>query len=93
MRLQHWPDGQKIRVFVLPYHSQLHTHFSRDVLGFFPYQLKRIWNKNTFTGIGSTPVEVADESAMLAAVATTPGAIGYLSFTPEQGGSDVSVVY
>ena len=83
MRQQYWPDGQAIRVFVLPDKSPTHKHFSRDTLGYFPYQLRRSWDKSTFTGIGNIPETVQTEEEMIQAIKETPGSIGYIS-KPEE---------
>ena len=44
----------------------------------FPYQLEQTWQKLTYSGIGTPPVEIATAQQMLQLIQTTPGAIGYL---------------
>lgn len=77
MRLKEWPDGTPVRVFALPDDHALHQAFSKVVLGLFPYQLRRAWDRQTYSGTGQPPVTVPSEQAMLDRVASTPGAIGY----------------
>lgn len=77
MRQIHWPDGRRITVFTLPRKHALHIRFSKERLQMFPYQLDRIWNKLTYSGLGVAPITVNTPQALLDAVRKTPGAIGY----------------
>lgn len=78
-----WPNGDKIKVYMLPAKSVTHQQFSQSNLQMFPYQLEQTWQKLTFSGIGTPPVEIASEAAMLQLIQTTPGAIGYLPYGNE----------
>ena len=44
----------------------------------FPYQLDRIWNKLTYSGLGVAPIIVNTPKELLDAIIKTPGAIGYV---------------
>ena len=77
MRQLRWTNGETIVVFTLPSSHPLHQQFSKELLRIFPYQLDRIWNKLTYSGVGSPPIIVETPQALLEAVAKTPGAIGY----------------
>lgn len=77
MRLRTWPDKQPIKVYVLADRSNIHEAFAKQILSIFPYQLRRTWDRQTFSGTSQTPNEVQSEAALLEAVATQPGAIGY----------------
>lgn len=79
MRLTSWPSGMPIRVFVLGDKNKLHASFSKRILGVFPHQLRRAWNRQIFSGTGQAPQRVESEREMLDKVARTPGAIGYIS--------------
>ncbi|NOT68857.1 MAG: hypothetical protein HOP04_11200 [Methylophilaceae bacterium] len=79
MRIQQWPDGRPLRVFVLPDRHPLHEVFCKTLLNVFPHQLRTAWDRQVFSGTGQAPVEVASEDEMLVRIASTPGAIGYLS--------------
>lgn len=79
MRLHAWPDGTAIKVFVMPDDTSLHTAFSKEKLNVFPYQLRTAWDRLVFSGTGQAPETVATAEEMLARVAATPGAIGYLA--------------
>ena len=78
MHLKTWPDGTKIRVFVLSDDDQLHQSVSKEKLNVFPYQLRSTWDRLVFSGTGQAPIKVNSSEEMLAKVASTPGAIGYL---------------
>ena len=78
MRLHTWSDGSAIRVFVLPDDAPLHIAFSKEKLNVFPYQLRLAWDRLVFSGTGQAPDTVNSPEEMLAKVASTPGAIGYL---------------
>lgn len=86
MRQTQWLDGQRITVFVLPRHHALHLQFSKERLEMYPYQLDRIWNKLTYSGLGVAPITVTSPAALIDAVRKTPGAIGYIEdFKDEKG--------
>ncbi|MBK1716574.1 hypothetical protein [Thiocystis violacea] len=77
MRLKHWPDGTEVRLFVLPDNDALHQHFVNAILGLYPYQLRRVWDRQIFTGTGQAPILVNSREEMLRRVASTPGGLGY----------------
>jgi len=77
MRLTAWPNGDAVRVFVLPDDNPVHRRFAKQQLGVFPHQMRRAWNNLVYSGLGQAPTEVATLQEMLQRVADTPGAIGY----------------
>jgi ABC-type phosphate transport system substrate-binding protein len=79
MRKTLWPDGKPIHVFVMPDKTNLHIDFSKQLLGLFPHQLRRVWNRQIYSGMGQAPTKVESEQEMRELVTKTPGAIGYLS--------------
>ena len=78
MKQNTWPDGQPIKVYVLSSEHLTHQQFCKQVLRMFPYQVERIWNKLTYSGLGDLPIQVVNEQDMLAKVSQQPGAIGYV---------------
>lgn len=78
MRLRQWPDGEPVTVFVLPTTHPVHVDFCKEVLGVFPHQLQRAWDRLVYSGTGQAPVEVNSLDEMQQRVRETPGAIGYL---------------
>lgn len=78
MRQLQWPNGAPIRVFVLTTQSAGHQQFSKECLQLFPYQVERVWQKLTYSGIATPPTELSSDMAMLEMISTMPGAIGYV---------------
>ena len=81
MRMRTWPDGSLIKVFVLPDNDDLHHLFAKEQLNVFPYQLRLAWDRLVFSGTGQAPISVSSNEEMMAKIASTPGAIGYLEST------------
>ena len=79
LRQTQWPGGQPIAVFVLPDDHPVHERFAKDSLGIYPYRLRQIWDRQSFSGMASAPIEVKNEIEMRTRVRATPGAIGYTS--------------
>ena len=90
MRQTVWSNGQAITVYVLSNQHQTHQSFSTKVLGMFPYQLDRIWNKLVYSGLGEEPIKVQSEQEMLERVSQKPGAIGYVM--QQVGGFNINVI-
>jgi ABC-type phosphate transport system substrate-binding protein len=78
LRRTQWANGQPIRVFVLPDDAPQHAEFVKHSLGLYPRQLRRVWDRRTYSGTGQAPQQVESVDEMLSSVAGTPGAIGYL---------------
>jgi len=79
MRLQKWPDGTPIKVFVLQGSAPGHKQFCKRILGIFPYQLQQAWDRLVFSGKAPAPVFLNSEEDMRKRIAQTPGSIGYLT--------------
>jgi len=77
MRLDQWPNGRRTQVFVLPDNNPLHEAVAKEILGLYPYQLRRAWDRQLFSGTGPAPITVETEAELIKRVAETPGAIGY----------------
>ncbi len=73
-----WENGARIIPVNLPAAHRLRRSFSRLVLGALPEAMAAYWNAQYFHGI-APPYVLASEEAVLQFVATTPGAIGYVS--------------
>lgn len=86
MRLAQLPDNTQVRIFVLPDDHPLHARFAKAVLGLFPYQLRQVWDRQVYSGTGQAPTTVGSEQDMIARVAATPGAIGYVERLPDHAG-------
>ncbi|MDI4638666.1 MULTISPECIES: hypothetical protein [Halomonadaceae] len=78
MRQRTWPDGQVLRVLVLPNDHPVHERFAKQSLSVYPHQLQLSWDRVVFSGTGQAPTKVISQPAMLERIATTPGSLGYL---------------
>jgi len=86
MRLRQCPDGSPVKVFVLPDDHELHAAFAKTVLGLFPYQLRRVWDRQVYSGTGQAPETLESEREMIERIGSTPGAIGYAGRVPDNSG-------
>lgn len=77
LRIRRWEDGTPVRIFVLQDASPLHTQFCKELMGTFPYVLRRTWDEALFAGTGLIPETVSDVVEMRRRVQETPGALGY----------------
>ena len=87
MKQSTWPDGQPIKVFVLINEHSTHQQFCKQVLRMFPYQIERIWNKLTYSGLGDLPNQVQSEQEMVDRISEQPGAIGYVIGSRSEAGT------
>ena len=68
--------------------NALHQQFSKTSLHVFPYKLRRIWDRNIYSGTGEAPITVDSEEEMLKAISSSPGAIGYAN----KGNDNVRII-
>jgi ABC-type phosphate transport system substrate-binding protein len=73
-----WEDGQKISFAILD-GGKTHQRFVRQYLQKTPAQYHRYWKKLVFSGRGVPPMSFRTEKSLMAHVALTAGAIGYVS--------------
>ncbi|HUD24403.1 MAG TPA: hypothetical protein VMQ45_01855 [Burkholderiaceae bacterium] len=73
-----WEDGQRIQPINLPPAHPLRRAFSQQVLARSPEDLDDYWRDMYFHGV-LPPFVLASEEAVIRFVASTPGAIGYVS--------------
>ncbi len=59
--------------------SEVRTDFSDKILGRTVKKVTNYWKKRVFSGKGEAPAELANDAKVLAHVAETPGAIGYVA--------------
>ncbi|WP_245184437.1 hypothetical protein [Halomonas salinarum] len=78
MRQRTWPDGQALRVLVLPNNHPAHERFVKQHLSVYPHQLQLSWDRVVFSGTGQAPINVGSQSEMHERIANTPGSLGYL---------------
>jgi hypothetical protein len=70
----------------------VHEVFLSRIVGDNPDEFRVRWRRAVFTGQGAMPREFQSEAAVLGYVASTPGAIGYVSRVPDPNAVKVLVV-
>lgn len=88
-KLIYWSNGQRIQPVNLPPAHPLRRTFSLSLLGQAPEAMEDYWREMYFHGV-RPPHVLASEEAVALFVASTPGAIGYVSACPPD--SKVSVL-
>ncbi len=73
-----WGNKKKIH-FVTLKSGDGHKSLLKAYINKTPSQFKNYWKKRVFTGKGKMPKSFKSDKEMIAYVAKTPGAIGYIS--------------
>lgn len=76
-----WQDGAAVTPLDQAEGSEVRRSFTRGVHRKDVAWVKSYWERLGFAGQGTAPEEAATDAAVLAAVARTAGAIGYVSAT------------
>lgn len=83
MKKRFWPNKRQIKVYTLSDSNPLHKVFVKNNLNMFPHQIRRVWDRMTYSGTGAAPIELSSEQEMIDKIADTPDAIGYLNSKPD----------
>jgi ABC-type phosphate transport system substrate-binding protein len=86
-----WDNGTVIKLAVLS-GGPTHDKVINDITSRTADQFDKYWKKQVFTGKGVMPEAMADDAAMVAFVARTPGAFGYVSGSAKTDGVKVLTV-
>lgn len=86
-----WTDGMPIVLVDLKNRTSAKEAFY-DFLGMSPSRMKSIWMKNLLAGEGSPPESIASEDDLIARVASTPGAMGYVDASRARGADGVVIL-
>ena len=78
-KIKAFSTGDTITIVNLKYNNATRNEFEEKVLNKKASQVKAYWSKLMFSGKGKPPKELANDKAILAFVATNPGAIGYVA--------------
>ena len=76
--IRKWNNGEPIIVFDLKAKGEVQETFY-NFLGKSTSRMKSIWMKNMLSGEGDPPESIPSEEEVLKKVASTPGAIGFVS--------------
>src|SRR3569833_1683056 len=71
-----WPNHQHIVVFVLPDDHPAHVAFAKEKLGLYPYRLRLTWDRMSFSGMASAPIQGGGGGGGRARGRAAPGAGG-----------------
>jgi ABC-type phosphate transport system substrate-binding protein len=74
-----WADDMLVTPFDLIPASPVRSAFSEAIFNKSPQTVLSEWRQRIFTGQGTPPREVKDDASMIATVAATPGALGYVT--------------
>jgi ABC-type phosphate transport system substrate-binding protein len=74
-----WENDGKITLAVLK-NSAVHKQFLKEFVSKTPSQFRNYWREKIFTGEGKIPRVFKTEKSLVDFVASTKGAIGYISF-------------
>ena len=77
LRRSVWSDGTNVRLVTMPDGHKLHKDFIEKQLKLFPYQVKRIWNRQIYSGSAISPLRAKSTAELIDLVGKTKGAIGY----------------
>lgn len=77
-RKRYWDDGSRIQAVNLPASHPLRRSFTQQIYGRNPEELEDYWRDQYFHGV-LPPFVLGSEEAVIRLVASTPGAIGYIS--------------
>ena len=91
-KLQRWPDGRNINVFVKPLGSIEHRDFVNNVLKITPFYFQQQLEEQTYAGKSSSITEVPDDKTMIAKIEQTPGSIGYVNYILYTGSKRVIII-
>ena len=79
LQMTKWSDGSPIVVLRLAPSNPTHKAFCKHRLKILPQQLEAVWERLVFTGQRPRPLMMSNEREMMSAIASTPGAIGYIT--------------
>lgn len=84
------PSGARVEILDLD--GAVHDRFVTDMLDSSPAQYTTYWQRLVFTGQGKLPRVFASEKDLVAYVAATPGAIGYIDAATAHDGVKVLTI-
>lgn len=73
-----FPGGSSVTPLNQEPSSPIRADFDTQIVGRSSTQVSAYWSKLVFTGKGTPPKELANDAAVIAAVAADPSAIGYV---------------
>lgn len=77
------PNNEQVKLITLPLSNPITQQFTQKVFDLYPYQLKRHWDRQVYSGRAPAPVMVADEKDIIRYIINTPNALSYISTDSE----------
>lgn len=74
----YWPNDVRVKPFNRAHDGAVGKPFFRDVLGMTPARYRHTWQRRQLSGQGVEPEAVATAAYLVAKVASSAGAIGYI---------------
>lgn len=71
-------NSQRVKLTYLPLNSKDTVVFTQKVFNYYPYQLKRIWDRLVFSGKASPPKLFEEAQLLLDFIKNNNNVIGYL---------------
>lgn len=92
------PSNVPVRLVIQPLSNPITQDFTQQVFDLYPYQLKRLWDRQVFSGKANLPKVIKDETELINFIIQTPHSLGYISNNPElllkyQGELNVITLY
>lgn len=84
-KVTRWSDGQPVLPVDLAAQSRIRGSFSEIIHRKSTTAVKAYWNRQIFSGRGVPPPERRNDREIIDYVASTPGAIGYVSASANVG--------
>ena len=91
-KINRWPNGRNISVFIKPMNSVEHRQFVIKVLQMTPYGYKEQLERQTYSGKASSVVEVSTDNEMILKVENNVGAVGYLDYQLYAGNKKIIII-
>ena len=82
-----WADGTRVECAVLKDSDPTHRYFLKRFIKKSAAQFNSYWKQQLFTGKNDLPRQFDSDTQMISYVATTKGAIGYVSSETARGGA------
>lgn len=73
-----WSEDRRVKPYQRAHDGAAGKPFFRDVLGMTPARYRHTWQKQQLSGQGVEPEVIASAATLVAKVAATTGAIGYM---------------
>ena len=73
------PNGERASLVMMPMEASETVKMFRFLLGAYPYQMQRKWDRVVFSGKGTAPTIYDSSAQILEFVSGNKGAVGYVS--------------